>query len=140
MLIRGFVKRRFCLSFALKPIIEIPKIISLPALFEFIEVITKVAVILHFAVVYGRLRLLLRLRNRGIGGVCVVFGLGVQGISVWRDCWRSFFRQWYVGKAQIKPPYVPGLFRCGGSGALRTTSGMASAARSSCACVPGTSP
>jgi len=53
-MIRAFVKCSLCLFFALlKPIIEIPKIISLPTLFEIIKVITETAVILRFVVYAG---------------------------------------------------------------------------------------
>jgi len=53
-MIRGFVKCSLCLFFALlKPIIEIPKIISLPTLFEIIKVITETAVILRLLVNVG---------------------------------------------------------------------------------------
>jgi hypothetical protein len=49
-LIRGFVKCSLSLFLALKPIVEVPKIIPLSALLEFIKVVTEVAVLHRFAV------------------------------------------------------------------------------------------
>jgi flagellar biosynthesis protein FlhB len=45
-LIGGFVKCSLSLFLALKPIVKIPKIISLPALFEIVKVVSKVTVII----------------------------------------------------------------------------------------------
>lgn len=143
-MIGGFVKCSLCLFLALlKPIIEIPKIISLSALFEIVKIIAEFAVILRCTVfvVLDLVLEVLRLSGRDVRLVGVVFVLGFHGRSVYRGSWRPFFRQWYAGKAPKRnPSHVPWLLRSGGSGTLRTTSGSASAARIWWAWVPGTSP
>ena len=53
-LIRGFVKCSLGVFLALlKSIVKIPEIISLPALFEVIEIIAELATIIHFAGTLG---------------------------------------------------------------------------------------
>jgi hypothetical protein len=117
----------------LKPIVKVPKIVvSLPALLELVKVTEPV--------VLGKLVICSVTRGGKGGLVCavVVVGVGVQ-FRPSRGSWQPFVGQWYAGGTKERP-YVPSVLCCGGLGALTMTSGSASARRSWCAWVPGTSP
>ena len=93
-----FVKRSLCVFLALlKPIIEIPKIITVPALLEIIKVVAEFAVLHRFVVVASSFVREVICRCNGRVRVVVVVVVGIHGRSVSRGCWRPFFRQSNAG-------------------------------------------